>query len=59
MARQKLLNRKQKYDESPEHVWHALNGHAANCDFGTQPPLNLWYLCIKYEKYRGTKKPFH
>ena len=36
MDRHKFLNRKQKEDESLEQFWHALNGLAANCDFGTQ-----------------------
>ena len=36
MDRHKFLNRKQKDDESLEQFWHALNGLAANCDFGTQ-----------------------
>ena len=36
MERHKLLNRKQKDDESLEQFWHALNGLAANCNFGTQ-----------------------
>ena len=36
MDRHKFLNRKQKEDESLEQFWHALNGLAANFDFGTQ-----------------------
>ena len=36
MDRHKFLNRKQKDDESLEEHWHALNGLAANFDFGTQ-----------------------
>ena len=36
MDRHKFLNRKQRDDESLEQFWHALNGLAANCDFGTQ-----------------------
>ena len=36
MDRHKFLNRKQREDESLEQFWHALNGLAANCDFGTQ-----------------------
>ena len=36
MDRHKFLNRKQKDDESLGQFWHALNGLAANYDFGTQ-----------------------
>ena len=35
MDREQFLNRKQKDDESLELFWHALNGLAVNCDFGT------------------------
>ena len=36
MDRHKFPNRKRKEDETLEQFWHALNGLAANCDFGTQ-----------------------
>ena len=35
MDRHKFFNRKQKEDENLEQFWHALNGLAADCDFGT------------------------
>ena len=36
MDRHKFFNREQLEGETLEQFWHALNGLASNCDFGTQ-----------------------
>ena len=50
MDRHKFLNRKQKDDESLEQFWHALNGIAANCDFGTQTTGLVYDIIVSYMK---------
>ena len=50
MDRHKFLNRKQKEDENLEHFWHALNGLAANCDFGTQTTGLVYDICVSNMK---------